>query len=177
MRPSKDLTWLRVAREISRQSTCLRRSVGCVLLDARGRVLSTGWNGVGSGEPHCNQELNEPVLIPDEHGFSVQVTYPFACPGANAPSGTMLDACGALHAEWNALMQCPDVQRIHTCYCTTSPCVTCVKLLKATSCQRIVFIEPYVQPEAERLWLASGSHKSWEEVSVFHVAACEVPQG
>jgi dCMP deaminase len=89
--------------------------------------------------------------------------YAHACSGAASPSGTNLDACEAIHAEQNALLQCHDVFDIHTCYVTASPCVTCTKLLLNTGCQRIVFVEEYPQPEAGRLW--KKSHRQWLHVS------------
>lgn len=144
MRPSIDEWALRLALLTAQRTTCKRRSVGCVLLNARGHVLATGYNGVASGRPHCN----EPTTI-----FALQKSWAeHGCSGANAASGTMLDACQAIHAEQNALLQCRDVYEIDTCYVTTSPCVTCVKLLMNTSCRRIVFCEEYPQPEAAQLW-------------------------
>lgn len=144
MRPAKDTTWLNVAAEIARQSTCLRRAVGCVLVDARGHVLATGYNGRAVGLPHCLDTGGK-----DD----------YACAGAILKSGNGLDKCEAIHAEQNALLQCRDVYQIETCYVTTSPCVTCVKLLMNTSCRRIVFSEPYAhEAEARRLW---GVEKKW----------------
>lgn len=35
------------------RATCYRRQVGAVLLNSRGHVLSTGYNGVAAGQPHC----------------------------------------------------------------------------------------------------------------------------
>lgn len=37
------------------RTTCLRRGVGAVLLNERGHVLATGYNGVAAGQPHCNE--------------------------------------------------------------------------------------------------------------------------
>lgn len=160
MRPLKAETWLNVAKEIAKQSTCLRRQVGCVLTDARGHVLSTGWNGVASGQPHCNEiAMGYDVL----HGSRMAVEYPNACPGAQAPSGTQLDACQAQHAEWNALLQCPDVYRIHTVYCTASPCMTCVKMLLGTSAREIYFLEEYPAPGAKELWIKSRKELYYDE--------------
>ncbi len=68
----------------------------------------------------------------------------------------MLDGCHAIHAEQNALLQCRDVYSIHSCYTTVSPCMTCMKLLLNTGCERIIFTEEYVQPEAARLWQSAG---------------------
>ena len=56
MRPSRDATMLKLASTIAERSTCARRQVGCVLTNARGHVLSTGWNGVPAGQPHCSAE-------------------------------------------------------------------------------------------------------------------------
>ncbi len=152
MRPTRDQWAMSLALETSKRTTCLRRAVGCVLLSERGHVLATGYNGVAMGQPHCNT-LGE-LGFPKSH-------YPNACPGAQAKSGTQLDACQAIHAEQNALLQCRDVFAVHTCYVTTSPCVTCVKLLLNTGCQRIVFKELYPQPDAFRLWRNAG--RSWEQ--------------
>lgn len=142
---------LGLAELTARRGTCLRRQVGCVLLSERGHVLSTGYNGVAAGQPHCNEE-GEPL----DGTFVDGPWYPNACPAAFAFSGTNLDGCHALHAEQNALLQCRDVWQIWTCCVTTSPCMTCTKLLLNTSCQRVVFREAYPHTEAEALWTAAG---------------------
>jgi deoxycytidylate deaminase len=55
-------------------------------------------------------------------------------------------------------MFCSDVFKIHTCYCTTAPCVHCVKMIKNTSCRRIVFSETYAHAtESMHLWLDRGT--------------------
>lgn len=151
MRPSRDEWAMSLALVTSQRSTCFRRQVGCVLLNSRGHVLATGYNGVASGLPHCN--MHDPF---HELGF------PNACAGATAPSGTNLDACQAIHAEQNALLQCKDVYDIHTCYVTTSPCMTCTKLLLNTGCQRIVFVEEYPHQEARALW--ESADRRWEKM-------------
>ena len=144
MRPTKYEYFLNMAKLVSSRGTCLRRKVGCVLINARGHVLATGYNGVASGERHCNHEEPNPLnLKPD---------YPFACEGSQSPSGQNLDACKAIHAEQNALLQCRDAWDIEICFVTTSPCITCVKLLMNTSCGMIVFGEPYAHEGAKDLW-------------------------
>lgn len=150
MRLTVDEWALQLAVVTAQRSTCLRRHVGCVLLDEHNHVLSTGYNGVASGAMHCNE------YIPDLH------VYPFACAGAKAKSGTDLDACEAIHAEQNALLQCRDVHALVTAYVTTSPCVTCVKLLLNTGCQRIVFLDEYPHEAAKRLWVTNG--RVWKQV-------------
>lgn len=135
-RPSRDIVYIEMAYALARRGTCVRRSVGCILTDEDGFVLSMGYNGVPAGRPHCNEELR--------------------CAGANAPSGEALDTCQAIHAEQNALIRLPDYRRVHTAYCTSSPCVTCVKLFLGTKCQRIVFSEIYPHPIAQIYWEEAG---------------------
>lgn len=135
VRPTKDQWALELALITAKRGTCARRKVGCVLLDARGHVLATGYNGRAAGLDHCSEG--------------------HPCAGATAPSGTNLDACEAIHAEQNALMQCADVHQIDTVYTTASPCLTCVKMLINTGARRIVFLEEYPHPAAKELWLNS----------------------
>lgn len=140
----------------AQRATCARRRVGCVLLNHRGHVLSTGFNGVASGQPHCNHE----VIRTD--GRHEMVFRPHVCQGAGAKSGTNLDACQAIHAEQNALLQCRDIYDIETAFVTASPCVTCVKLLMNTGCQRVVYLEEYPHNASRDMWILSG--RKWEKM-------------
>lgn len=148
-RPSLDELYARMAYLVSTRSTCRRRSVGCVLVDAYNRVLSTGYNGVARGQPHCNS-----YVLMERSGVEF---YPHACPGSTATSGTRIDECGAIHAEQNALVQCGRVDMLRTCYVTTCPCMSCLKLLLGTPCERLVYSEPYPGGLAAlELWRRSG---------------------
>jgi len=140
MRLSRDAWAMGIADITAGRSTCSRRSVGCVLLDADGFILATGYNGVAAGQPHCNEAC--------------------PCSGHNAPSGTNLDACGAIHAEQNALLRCRDVREIRTAYVTCSPCMHCTKMLLNTGCQRIVYLDDYPANGARELW--EGAGRIWE---------------
>ena len=131
MRPTQDEYFMEIAKVVAKRSTCARRSVGCVLMDQRKHILATGYNGVAAGRPHC---IDEP------------------CPGACSESGTDLDLCEAIHAEQNALLQCPDVGGITVCYVTVFPCVHCTKLLLNTGCRKIVYAQEYPN-KGLRLWL------------------------
>ena len=147
-RPSVDAYFLALASLLATRSTCCRRSVGCILVDERNHVLATGYNGVAAGEPHCNFAVENPPMYKekDAAGNSEKVvtfSYPNACPGYDAPSGTNLDGCHAIHAEENALVQCRDAYAIHTVYCTTEPCVRCTRMLKQTGARRVVALETY----------------------------------
>lgn len=163
MRPSLDYTMLIIANALAEQSTCIKRSVGCVFTDKRGRILSTGFNGVASGMPHCNESAtkwtdykqlgNDPAVTSPTKSH---IIYPHAC-NDGAPILSGADLCEAVHAESNALIQCSDSQRIHTCYTVWSPCFRCVKELLNTGCQRIVFEKDTAeQLQAKRIWIKAG---------------------
>lgn len=136
-RPTRDDYFMAFATLVSSRGTCPRRRVGCVLVDAAGRVLATGYNGAPIGAPHC-------IDVP--------------CPGAHMESGAGLDLCEAIHAEQNALMFCADVSRVSACYLTTSPCPSCVKLLLNTGCNRIVYRDGYPGPGLD--WWHRAGRKS-----------------
>jgi len=116
-RPNKDIYFGLISNVVAMRSTCARRAVGCVLVNVYGHIIATGYNGVAAGLPHC---IDKP------------------CPGALFPSGEGLDLCEALHAEQNALLQVRDAHEIIAAYVTVTPCITCIKLLMNTSCERII---------------------------------------
>lgn len=93
-----------------------------MLTDQHGRVLSMGHNGVPRGHPHCT-----------EH----------PCGGQGFASGAGLDICQAIHAEQNALMFCSDIEKIHACHVTTSPCEHCSKMLLNTGVRLVLYDELY----------------------------------
>ncbi len=164
MRPTIQEWAMEMAIVTAKRSTCLRRSVGSILLDMSGHVLSTGYNGVARGLPHCNEELTRRVVDHGVTGYTVD--RPNACSGSEAPSGTDLDSCQAIHAEQNALLQCRDVYQIYQCIVTTSPCMTCMKLLLNTGCQVIVFLEEYPNSDKVRkLW--QDANREWINCSEY----------
>lgn len=138
MRPSLDEYLMRLAEVAATRSTCARRSVGCVLADAKGRVLSIAYNGVPSGVEHCKGGT--------------------PCQGVELPSGQ--DSCEAVHAEQNAILQCREPDRIATAYVTLSPCKACLKLLLNTGCERIVVRTEHSDLWPKEHWLKLG--RTWE---------------
>jgi dCMP deaminase len=149
MRPIKDKTFLDIALTLAKRGTCIRKQVGCVLVDELGQILSTGYNGVARGLSHCNEEI---ILLPKLERIGLgyvateaRIFHPHKCAGADHDSGQGLDICEAIHAEQNALLQCADVQKIHTVYVTVSPCRHCMKLIMNTSAKRVVFLSEYSQ--------------------------------
>jgi len=131
-RPSWDEYFLEMAGLVAKRVTCLRRSVGAVLVKDR-RILATGYNGAPSGMPHCEDVgcLREKLKI---------------------PSGERHELCYGLHAEQNVLIQAA----LHgisvkdsTLYVTNQPCLICAKMLINAGIKEIVVREGY--PDAMAL--------------------------
>lgn len=114
-RPKLDETLLELAFVWSKRATCCKLQVGCVIADINGHVLSSGYNGQPRGMYHCT--INNP------------------CP---AYYNTEL-SCVAIHAEINALIRCPDVEKAHSIYVTTKPCAKCMLAIQNTAIKRIIY--------------------------------------
>lgn len=118
----KRRVWLRIAFLQAELATCNRLKVGCVLLDTRGHVLGTGYNGSLPGRPHC---------APD------------SCNAAARCLRTQ-------HAERNALDH--STGDVVTAYVTDEPCLSCTKDLLARGCRAIYYHRPYDMRDEERRW-------------------------
>jgi dCMP deaminase len=124
-RISKDQYFMKIAEVVKLRSTCIRRSVGAVLVKDS-HILSTGYNGAPSGFKHCTPET---------------------CMRMNLETGEKPELCKGVHAEINCVIQAA----IHgtsiigdiTIYTTTFPCMSCLKLLINAGIKRIVYKEPY----------------------------------
>lgn len=111
-RPGWDRYFMSIAELVATRATCIRRSVGAVLVRDR-RVLATGYNGAPSGLRHC---LEIGCLRERQ----------------NIPSGERHELCRGLHAEQNAIIQAAlhgvSVKDARL-YCTHHPCVICAKMI------------------------------------------------
>jgi len=125
-RPSWDEYFLEMASLVAKRSTCLRRSVGAVIVKEK-RILATGYNGAPSGLKHCVDIgcIRQQLKI---------------------PSGERHELCRALHAEQNALIQaCLHGISVKDAilYTTTQPCVICAKMLINAGIKEIVIAGGY----------------------------------
>jgi dCMP deaminase len=104
--------FMEIAHVVSKRSTCMRLSVGAVVV-VDNRIVSIGYNGVPPGEPHC--------LGND-------------CPGR---SGCQL----AVHAEINALNYVPRSIKwaVKDLYVTNSPCCECTYAILHMHVDRVFF--------------------------------------
>ncbi|MFH1100415.1 MAG: dCMP deaminase family protein [Methanobacteriota archaeon] len=133
-RPSYDAYFMEMAHVVAKRSTCLRRSVGALLVKDK-HILSTGYNGAPKGFRHCAEVgcVREKLHI---------------------PSGERHELCRGLHAEQNAIIQAAVFGisiKGSVLYCTNAPCVVCVKMLVNAGVEEIVFSGDYPDELAEQM--------------------------
>lgn len=118
MRPTWDQYFIKIALDVAERSTCDRAYVGAVLVRDK-RILTTGFNGSPTGQPHCDTIGH---LLVDGH------------------------CVRTIHAETNAIIQAAlhgVSTKGATCYVTHFPCINCTKTLINAGIIRIVFINDY----------------------------------
>lgn len=139
MRPDWDTYFMRITKLVATRSSCLRRSVGAVLVKDK-RILATGYNGAPAGMAHCEEAgcLRDRLHI---------------------PSGERHELCRGLHAEQNAIIQAARQGteiKDSTLYCTTAPCSLCAKMLINAGVTRIVYEGSYPDERAMAFFAEAG---------------------
>ena len=128
--------YMNIAEAMSKNSTCISRQVGCVLVNYSWGLVSSGYNGAARSLKNCSNET---------------------CNRLYDESGTNLHKCIAIHAEANALLSCNDISKIDAAYVTLTPCLQCMCLLLNTSCTKIYYKEYYSGSEyGIKLWESTG---------------------
>ena len=140
IRPSKDSYYLKIAQQVARRSTCLRRQYGAVIVKDD-VIVSTGYNGSARGEENC---CDKGECWRESHDI---------------PHGEQYEKCKAVHAEMNAVINAnrADTQGA-TLYLagfenghsirTPRPCDICSRVIKNAGIKRVVnHVEgdPYVR--------------------------------
>lgn len=140
--------YLKLAIKVSEQGTCLRRKIGCILVDEKGYILAEGYNGRPKVLGTC---LCEP------------------CPGAYVSAGTGdgKTSCFGVHAEIRALInysKLSTVRNMYALFSTKAPCFSCVVTLLETPCKYIVFRDSSNEVRNEELW--KSDNRDWIQLEV-----------
>lgn len=115
MKPNWNDYFMNIAIEVASRSTDPVKKVGSVLVDnENNRIVSTGYNALPSNFPE-NINWNDRV-------FAHQVV---------------------IHAECNTLLYCKSKFKNTTLYCTLSPCIECLKMIKASNINTVYYKEKY----------------------------------
>ena len=125
--------YLEIVERVATRSTCPRRKAGAIITDGK-QVLSTGYNGVPRGYPHCTD-------IP--------------CDGYHDPSGDT-SRCHAIHAEINAIIQCSQLHRATVMYTSARPCFKCALVICNTPIRTIFYNESYPDERALKVFEQCG---------------------
>jgi dCMP deaminase len=115
-RPSLDRYYTDMLDLVASRSTCIRRAVGAIVVDSKGRLVSIGYNGVPSSMLHC-------------------IDHP--CPGAGDNPGDNTK-CQAIHAEQNALIRAGISPGLSSIYTSTTPCFNCAKLIISSGIRHVI---------------------------------------
>ncbi|EKD12916.1 uncharacterized protein L3040_005774 [Drepanopeziza brunnea f. sp. 'multigermtubi'] len=125
LRPNWDLYFMQLASLGAQRSNCMKRRVGCVIVEDR-RVISTGYNGTPKGLKNCADG---------------------GCPRCNEGqgSGVGLGTCLCLHAEENALLEAGRgrIREGTILYCDTCPCLTCSIKIAQVGISEVVYSQGY----------------------------------
>ncbi len=108
-----------IAMACARQSCCLRRKYGAVVVDLNRHIISTGFNGSPVGKAHCIKCWRNEL---------------------NIKQGERIELCTSVHAEQNALIQSGKQSKgckiylygwevAAKCQIIPKPCFLCTKLL------------------------------------------------
>lgn len=133
---SWDETFMNIAELYAEHSSCAKYGVGAVLVKDK-RILSTGYNGVVSGEAHCNEifkniDFKQDKILSEKHH--------------------LWSLCNEIHAEVNCILYAAkNGISVDGCsiYCTTQPCVNCAKTIAAAGIKKVIYKTPYNrEPEA-----------------------------
>ena len=119
MRKSWNEYFINLAQGVADRGTCDRAYVGCVIVNNDNRIVSTGYNGSVSGNPHC-----------DEIGHTMRDGHCIA----------------TIHAEMNALLYCAKegiTVKGCICYVTHFPCLNCTKALIQSGISKIFYKNGY----------------------------------
>jgi len=128
---------------VAAQSTCCRLQVGAVMVKD-GRVISIGFNGVPSGQRHCDEhfkEIYQKEFTGKHKSFEdfIKTKDFFEIHGAFSNDNE-------LHAEQNAILFAAKngiaTEGSHL-YITLSPCINCAKIIIVSGIKKVFFKELY----------------------------------
>lgn len=150
-RLSRDPWLMTIAVAVAARGTCSRLQVGALVVrDAR--IVSTGYNGVPAGLPHCRHIC----VCGDARKMDVLGHEP-DCPAGQPCHSTV-------HAEANALVfAARHGAAVEGCTLVTThqPCLDCAKMIVNAGIVRVTMWIPYRRPEGLELLERAGVATMW----------------
>ncbi len=117
---AKDRQWLAACDALATIfARCKRSNYFAIIVDRRGRIVGSGYNGAPAGMTNCTDG---------------------GCPHADEPPMTYNEPCVAIHCEENSLMYSDYRDREGaTLYVNGIPCFSCAKKLAGSGIARVVY--------------------------------------
>lgn len=171
--PALDETIMSVASHLALQSSCIQRRVGAVLRNKEGFMVSAAYNEVPRGEKSCSESVGDcyRTVIRRENVKKVVSAWKYCpyclhilpknfadlvCPSCGKlyidefHHYKLLDKCRAIHAEEAVIIGTSlraDLREA-SLYSTTFPCMQCAKRIIDVGIAKVIYIDPYSDPEA-----------------------------
>lgn len=133
-----------MAEAASRMSKDPTTKVGCVIVAPDNKKFSMGYNGFARG------------MEEDEERWQRPRKYEYV-----------------IHAELNALLNCPFDTAGTSLYCTHQPCHRCMQHILNSGVSRVFFNKPYENLEHKDIWAEAAS--LFEEVAFIGVDGKPTP--
>ena len=131
-----DRYYMSIAKNIAKESRCLRRKVGAILVAQDEKTIVKSVNNPIPDKLFCEME----GCLREKHGIA---------------SGMQIEICRCVHAETSLIIQCaldsvsPAGASVYT---TLFPCQICAKILCASGIKRLIYVEPYSNLSAQSIF-------------------------
>lgn len=117
--------FLKIARTVAEQSTCMDKAVGCVITSADNQIIACGYNGA-------------PAKITD-------------CKKLQSCRKEQGKACLATHAEINALIKAGERAKGGKLFVTLEPCFECAKAIINAGIKEVYYAKQSTKPIVYRM--------------------------
>ncbi len=117
-RQNWDSYFINLATEIAKRSPDPKKQVGCILVSENNIMISQGYNGLPRKVNEYDFDWSDRELIRKV----------------------------IIHAEMNCLLRAPKLPQLDKwckMYCTMSPCIECLKMMKSYGVKEVIFNEEY----------------------------------
>jgi deoxycytidylate deaminase len=175
--PTQVESLMAAAYTMSQRSSCLKRKVGAVIVDDEGNIVSSGFNEVPRHGRPCFDDYKKCGRTVFWEDFAADLKREYPNEGEKILKRfrqrfRILDNCRSLHAEENAIINLArngggvSLDRC-TLYTTTYPCRLCANKIVNLGIKRVIYLEPYPDPEAKVILEKGGPKDEFFEGITF----------
>lgn len=159
---SWDEYYYNICRQVARNSKCLSRRIGAILVRDK-RIIASGYNGPAAGIPRCDVRCHVDQKFKEKYDCSL--IEEGVCPRRSLgfKSGEGLEICVAVHAEENSILMCAKEgisAENTTMYMTCSvPCKECLNKIIQVGVKEIVVASLDIYDDSSLYLLENSSVK------------------